>query len=477
MPYLSKDYIITGSLVDLSNPEQAWKDLDKDIRTSIRKGRGMGVFIRPFDGSPEELESVRAFTPNKEDIPLEWLDKHHAYVAIAEDTGERLAWILLVEILGTKKLFMLCHASTQEGKRRQTPNLLIWHAIETWARGPYRYLDIGASYRHSLQTYFSGWRRQGYPMIMRPPELGLDLRITPFDSAAYGFPLGDPNRGRQRFAEKVGTDDFTAFPRALFAIEACLCELQLEGRLSSESEVCITTTTDTPYISSHVTRPIEAVCGWSRTPSEKTAAVFLIHEFGFPHPEVEDWRRFCDERHIPLIEDLAYAWGTAGTGLWGDYRIYSATKALSVPFGGFLVGRRISQDRLWDVHGSSDLQKEEQVLSLIDTWWQPGDEIRAQRQKIWKRYEQNLDSVSDPFMALSLEVMPGAYLAKMKDEEEMKRVSAFVRRFGIEVGNWYHHAAIFLPCHQRMQDRHVDYICGAILACYREGCGVPSSDR
>jgi len=105
--------------------------------------------------------------------------------------------------------------------------------------------------------------------------------------------------------------------------------------------------------------------------------------------------------------------------------------------------------------------------------WQPLPEIRATRQEIWKMYADRLAQVIDPWMAIEPGVMPGAFIAKLENEDEMRRVSAFVKRFGIEVGNWYHHASIFLPCHQRMTRRHVDYVSGAILANYREGCGIP----
>ena len=150
----------------------------------------------------------------------------------------------------------------------------------------------------------------------------------------------------------------------MFAIAAVLREYRDQGRLTADDEVLVATTTDTPYISSCVTSAIEAVCKWSQTPSEKTKAVFMIHEFGFPNPRAAEWRKFCDERGIPLIEDLAYGWGSEGAGTWGDVRIYSATKLMPLQFGGFLVGMKIPDDRMWHVHGASDKGKEHE-LSLI----------------------------------------------------------------------------------------------------------------
>ncbi|MBU1349036.1 hypothetical protein KJ781_03130, partial [Patescibacteria group bacterium] len=239
LSYVSKDYVIRGNLIDLMDDQAAWDAVDKRVRTSVRKGRRMGVRIRPFDTTTEELDVLRSFTPNDDDIPAVFEDRHHAYVAIAEDTGERLGWILLAGV--GRKLFMLCHASTPEGKRRQTPNLLLWHAISTWCGGPYLTLDVGASYRPSLQVYFRGFRQRPYPMVMKPADFPMDLRITPFDTASYGLEPRDPKEGRRILGHLFGTDVFTVVPRAMYAIAACLREYRELGRLSEDDEVLIST--------------------------------------------------------------------------------------------------------------------------------------------------------------------------------------------------------------------------------------------
>ncbi len=175
-PYRTKDFVQWGSLIDLADADAAWLAFDKRVRTSVRKGEGMGVAIRPY--RPEDLPVVTPFTPNADDIPAVWENRHHAYIAEAKDTGEVLGWILLAGVVGTKKLFMLCHASTPEGKRRQTPNMLVWHAVRTWAGGAYRYFDVGVSYRSSLQEYFQGFRQLAYPMVMSPPAFLKTLSLS-----------------------------------------------------------------------------------------------------------------------------------------------------------------------------------------------------------------------------------------------------------------------------------------------------------
>ena len=68
--------------------------------------------------------------------------------------------------------------------------------------------------------------------------------------------------------------------------------------------------------------------------------------------------------------------------------------------------------------------------------------------------------------------IPGAFVLTVESEERMKEISFFVRRFGIECGNYYHNSAIFLPVHQNLDTAHLDYIAGAVRAMYREGCGL-----
>jgi len=467
--YTSKDYVLQGNLIVLSDEKTVWEELTTRVRTSVRKGERSGVRIRDFDPT-QDLATVIPFTPNDDDIPPIFESRHRGFIAEAEETGEVLGWVLTAGI--GKKNFLLCHASTPAGKKRETPNLLLWRAIKE-SLGTYGFFDIGVSYRPSLQFYFSGYAQESYPMVMRPTDLPIDLRITPFDTEAYGVEPGPALDGQKLLDKTFGTDQWTFFPRAMFAIAGCLMEYRDQGRLTVDDEVLISTTTQTPYISSCVTQAIESVCRWSQVPSEKTRAVFLIHEFGIPNPHAAEMRAFCDERGIPLIEDLAYGWGSEGAGSFGDVKIVSFTKLFPVQFGGALIGMKIPLERHWKVLRSSDPAKGVEVLGLLPRFWQPLAEIRAQRQKIWNMYAERLASARDAWCELESGVMPGAFILKMENEEEMKRISTFVKRFGIEVGNWYHHSAIFLPCHQRMTTRHVDYVCGAILANFRENCGIP----
>jgi dTDP-4-amino-4,6-dideoxygalactose transaminase len=68
----------------------------------------------------------------------------------------------------------------------------------------------------------------------------------------------------------------------------------------------------------------------------RTRALYLIHHLGFAQ-DAPRWRRWCDERGLMLMEDVAPAWpgllGGRPLGSWGDLSIYSPWKMLGLPEG------------------------------------------------------------------------------------------------------------------------------------------------
>ena len=83
----------------------------------------------------------------------------------------------------------------------------------------------------------------------------------------------------------------------------------------------------------------------------RTRALYLIHYLGFPQ-DASGWLRWCRERKLLLIEDVAQSWlasvGGGSLGSFGDMAIFSFYKAVGVPEGGALRG---SQPVEIPVHG------------------------------------------------------------------------------------------------------------------------------
>jgi hypothetical protein len=471
-PYYSKDFVIEGSWLRLDDKDKAWEEIDGRMRTAVRKAETLDVEIERTKGTADDVAAFESFCLNPDDIPRPLTDRHHLFLARMD--GRCVAAILLAEV--GDRLFMLCHASVDVAKKNNIPSLLLWRAVETFAGGAFKWLDVGASYRSSLQSYFGGWRTKGYPMIMKPPELKPTLMLTPFDTAALhvDIPHGAKKIVEAALEQKFEGKPHTFFPRAMYAIHALIKHLKMNGAIGDGGSVWITTTTEAHYVSSCVTSAIEQTCPWTRELTDDTAAIFVIHEFGFLHPKLKELRKLADERGIPLIEDCAYGWGTDGSGKTGDYLIYSLTKTFPLQFGGYLVGKSFTEKELWDDFGCSDPGKRDYTERRLAAWICRQEEDRAKRAANYRWY-RDLFGEHRAFFPWADGTDPGAFVLRVRDEEYMKLVSRFVGTFGIECGNYWKNAAIMLPVHQRLSPMHLEYIAGSVLATEREWCGVPSS--
>jgi dTDP-4-amino-4,6-dideoxygalactose transaminase len=83
--------------------------------------------------------------------------------------------------------------------------------------------------------------------------------------------------------------------------------------------------------------------GLDRLLGPRTRALYLIHYLGFPQ-DAPAWRRWCRERGLLMIEDVAQGWLATvdgrPLGSFGDMAIFSFYKAVGVPEGGALVASR-----------------------------------------------------------------------------------------------------------------------------------------
>jgi hypothetical protein len=115
-------------------------------------------------------------------------------------------------------------------------------------------------------------------------------------------------------------------------------------KLTREDEVYITTTTDSSYVSTCVSATIFNFCKISRVLTEKTKAIFVIHTFCFPHPNLIELKKIAEEKNIILIEDCISSFDSYNDenirlGSIGDFAVYSLPKILPVEYGGVLTSK------------------------------------------------------------------------------------------------------------------------------------------
>lgn len=173
------------------------------------------------------------------------------------------------------------------------------------------------------------------PWLSEWPPLppGVYLRRA---SAAAPFPLGEPDArlygwGRTALwhglrAVGLGPGDEVLVPAYHHGAEV--------GALERAGLTCRFFEA-TPTLAPDATE-LEAMLG------PRVRALYLIHHLGFPQ-DADRWRRWCDERGLLLIEDVAMSWLASHDGRplgsWGDVSIFSPWKVWGLPDLGILLCR------------------------------------------------------------------------------------------------------------------------------------------
>jgi hypothetical protein len=225
-------------------------------------------------------------------------------------------------------------------------------------------------------------------------------------------------------------------------------------KLTKDQEVWIVTTTGNTYISSCVTSTIVQHCGWSRSYSNKTAAILVNHEFGFCYQELAALKSY----NLPIIEDAAYSMysdnleGTAGK--IGTYVIYSLAKMFPVSSGGLLIANGLEQ--LPDSPLTPELQRYYQAV--FSFYHSQQASIVTQRRQVFQIFSEAFEVLGLPArLQLGPRDVPGAFLFKAP-QRDLNNLKNRLQSLGIECSVFYGEDAFYLPCHQRMQHKHVHYL-------------------
>lgn len=464
-PYRSKDFVIRGSYL-LLDKEKAWGHIDKRMRTAIKKADSFNPRIKEVSGNEEDIKKFAEFCPRADTLPSRISENQKMFFAYIGD--ELVAGLIITEIGGN--WFLQFNGVTDVARKKQISSWLLWEVVKIFSNSKYKYLDVGANYRKGIQKFFEGWRSKEYPIMMKPPEIKPQINITPFDVRFLEVEEGE-KLAEDYLQEKWQGREYTVFPRGMYAIYALVKWFKLEGKLKDDDEICIKTTSGSKYISGCVTSPIEQICKWSQEINEKTRAIFVIHEFGFTHPEIKNFRKICDERKISLIEDCAYTWENKDAGKYGDYLIYSLSKIFPTQFGGILVGKKFEPRYIWDNFACFDEGKEILSKKVLSSHLPRLDEYNKKRIDNYNYYK-HIFGEDRCFFKLEDGVAPGVFVLRVENEERMKEIRDYVLKFGIECGAFYGNSAIFLPVHQNLEKPQLDYIIAATLAMFRNKNGV-----
>ena len=205
------------------------------------------------------------------------------------------------------------------------------------------------------------------------------------------------------------------------------------------------------YVSGCVTKTIERHCRWSMKIEPATKAVLVIHEWGIPHPTLEN----VFELGFPVIEDCAYAFASRHAnnrvGIKGNYAIYSLSKFFPVNYGGIVCGlkngRRLISDR--------------EEVNLLKSMWISGgiDKICSMRIDNWNYLKCLFLTIGvTPHFELSMGLVPGVFMFSVHEGIQPDLVKIAYQEHGVESSVYYGSSSVYIPCHQNLGRGSMEYL-------------------
>jgi hypothetical protein len=395
-----------------------------------------------------------------------WFDENDQ--TFPTDIEDRVGWAARIdgELEGAiilspsgRNLFMHQLVSSEVGKKWGLPTRLIWYAVQMLANTGWHSIDVGVSYNPKRYSFFKQFAVETYPIILKKPFHVPVIRMSPF----RGF-------GCDTFSEKWLQDDVasTLLPRGSYALLAILKHLGIKEHES----VNIVKTFGSDYITRCVTDTIEKTgAKWDlRGPMHVgTKAVLVIHEFGIPVYQDRDLAMIQNARNlgIPIIEDCA--WRLNRHFFFSDYWFFSAQKMFDLNYGAVLRGVHIPDDKLWE-YGCLDFVKRDKLANgtracdvgvdrRVENWRLFHELVLADGMTPDECYDYE-KSVRDNVW------VPTVYLLKVDSDKVADELVARLVEFGVQAGHYHGEPVIFVPIHQSMTRKEVEYVFAVIKGYY-----------
>lgn len=285
-------------------------------------------------------------------------------------------------------------------------------------------------------------------------ELIPAIRIHPFKSEYLLTSKGDIQKAKLYLDSRFGS--YHIFKKGRAALYAALSSYNL----NRDDLVTILTTSGNFYISKCVTREVDKICQWNREVTEKTKVIIINHEFGFPYRAMKKLAGIG----LPIIEDCAHTFYDTDPeiGKYSDFVVYSLPKAFPMQMGGLLkVNKQL------DVVVNHEV--ENYVLNNLS--WHVGkiDEYIEKRRFNFRYLSENLEDIGiRPFYADN-KAIPGTFLFKWEDGIYYPKLKEFMYLNGVECSVFYGKNAFFIPVHQEIKQKELDYMANLLRYFYKYG--------
>lgn len=287
-----------------------------------------------------------------------------------------------------------------------------------------------------------------YPDIYYRPS----YRISPFVTAdvALNFTYTEQSKFNQYMTNRYPEKNWQMTHTGKEAIS-----LALEN-LNVKPNDCITifTTTGNHYISGCVTREIEKKCNWSRKVESNTVAILLNHEFGFPHRDIKSIQNLG----FPIIEDACHSFLADNlnneVGKYSDFLVYSLPKVFPLQMGGILV----SSKKYSVSPAVKDTQLQVYLNTVTSTYV---DHLPAAIESRRNNYKYLVNAFGEIGCKARFDMqkndVPGVFMFIPPQHINLNKLKEFGWRHGVECSVFYGEHAFFIPCHQKLTKKDLDY--------------------
>ena len=227
---------------------------------------------------------------------------------------------------------------------------------------------------------------------------------------------------------------------------------------SVEDEVAVFTTSGRPYLSGCVSRAIGERGAWIReSVTEKTKAIIVIHEFGYPYEGIQELKHYG----LPIIEDAAFAFDTRSAdgklvGAQGDYLVCSFSKFFDIQIGGGAL--RINQDAP-SLHEESSESDVGYVKGVVLSQFNLIEQHSRTRIRLLKYYCEKFEEIGvKSYFNFNEGVVPGVFLFRPEDGWDLPALKSYLWTRGVQCTVFYGDYGFYLPLHHNMDERVVDYL-------------------
>jgi hypothetical protein len=260
---------------------------------------------------------------------------------------------------------------------------------------------------------------------------------------------------RNHFGEQI-----TVVPRGTHGLQ-----LLLSGSdLSKSDEIAVITTFGNHYLSGCVSAVVEQYAQLKRRVTKKTRLVIAVNEWGIRSYRFDILARQCSEQKIPLVEDSCLSMPHNDPTIHDQYPeldykcLFSFTKVFPMQFGGLIVGVKYPR-KVLEEFGIFDSHKTNIILSSLGDYLPNLTKINSKRRQNWQYlHKRFIAKKYGSFFELRKQDVPFLYMLQLKPGAKLKKIKKTINQFGIDCAPYWKNNAIGLPCHQELNEEHLQYI-------------------